>query len=112
MSDQNEPPTQPADSGDDCPLPVRLQRRNICCFGAFWGIYYLAAPVSYVGLTHANLLKTLGNNDTVSNLPSAMYLWLAFVPVFVAWVFPQPRYLKPLGLISIGLMALGTAAVA
>jgi len=100
-----------ADPRDDCPLPVAVQRRNICCFGAFWAIYYLAAPVSYVGLTHANLLKTLGNNDKVNNLPSAVYQWLAFVPVLAAWLFPQPRHLKPLGLTAICSMAAITAVV-
>ena len=57
---------------------------------------YLTAPITYVGLVHANLLKALGNNDTISNLPSAMYLWMTIVPVMVAWMFPQPRFLKPL----------------
>ena len=55
---------------EDCPLPVSVQNRNIWCFASFWSIYYFAAPVSYVGLTHANLLKALGNSDTVCNLPS------------------------------------------
>lgn len=112
MSEQNQPPAQPTDPGDDCPLPVAVQRRNICCFAAFWCIVYLAAPVSYVGLTHANLLKALGNSDTVSNLPSACYLWLTVVPVLAAWLFPRPRHLKPLGMTSAGLMAAVSAAVA
>ena len=86
----------PKQTGDDCPLSVARQHWNIGCFAVYWGTYYLAAPVSYIGLTHANLLKGLGNNDTVSNLPLAMYLWLAVVPVLMAWFFSQPRYLKPL----------------
>jgi MFS family permease len=89
-----------------------VQYRNICCFAAFWGAYYLVAPVSYIGLTHANLLKALGNNDKVSNLPAAVYLWLTVVPVLAAWFFPHPRHLKPMGLISVALMAGVTAAVA
>src|SRR5690349_8986733 len=105
MSEQTKSPAMPAASGDDCPLPPAVQYRNICCFAAFWGIYYLAAPVSYIGLTHANLLKSLGNSDKVSNLPAAVYLWLTIVPVLAAWLFPHPRHLKPMGLISVGLMA-------
>lgn len=112
MSYQSDPPARPPDPKDDCPLPVGVQRRNIYCFAAFWGIYYLAAPISYIGLTHANLLKALGNNDTICNLPSAVYLWLTVVPVLAAWFFPNPKYLKPLGLLSVGLMAAMTAAVA
>ena len=107
--------TEPLSGGrvaEDCPLPVGVQNRNICCFAVFWGIYYLAGPVSYIGLTHANLLKGLGNSDKVCNLPSAMYLWLTVVPVLVAWFFPHPRHLKPLALLSLGSMAAITAAVA
>ena len=102
----------PTDPKNDCPLPVDIQRRNIYCFASFWGIYYLAAPVSYVGLTHANLLKALGNNDTVCNLPSAVYLWLSIVSVLTAWFFPHPRYLKRIGLIAVSVMACITAVVA
>jgi hypothetical protein len=78
MSETN-PPTE-----DDCPLPVAQQTRNIACFAGFWCLFYLAAPVSYVGLTHANLLKALGNSDTVANLPHAVYQWLTAVPIIVA----------------------------
>jgi hypothetical protein len=105
-------PHKPVDPSDDCPLPVSVQRRNIVCFGVYWGIVYLTAPITYIGLVHANLLKALGNNDTISNLPSAMYLWMTIVPVVVAWMFPQPRFLRPLSWISISLMAAMTAAVA
>lgn len=101
-----------ANPDDDCPLPVAAQNWNIFWFAFFWSVYYFAAPVSYVGLTHANLLKALGNNDTISNLPSAVYLWLTIIPVLMAWFFPQPKYLKPLSLMSITLMAGMTALVA
>lgn len=97
---------------EDCPLPISVQNRNICCFATFWSVYYLAAPVSYIGLTHANLLKAFGNSDTISNLPSAVYLWLTALPVLAAWIFPHARHLKPLALVSVGLMVSITAAVA
>lgn len=112
MSQPSQTLTATQRPGEDCPLSTNLQNRNIFCFAAFWSVYYLAAPVSYVGLTHANLLKALGNTDTVSNLPSAVYMWLTIVPVLVAWLFPRPRHLKPLALLSIGSMACVTAAVA
>ncbi|MBL8850366.1 MAG: hypothetical protein JNG89_11865 [Planctomycetaceae bacterium] len=86
--------------------------RNIGCLTVYWALIYLCAPVSYVGTTHANLLKELGCSDTVSNLPSAVYQWLIVVPIVAAWWFPQPRYLKPLALIAIALKAIITAAVA
>jgi hypothetical protein len=112
MSNETESLPDSRQAGDDCPLPVSVQVRNIICYAVFWSIYYLSAPVSYVGLTHANLLKALGNTDTINNLPAAMYQWLAVLPVLMAWVFPQPRYLKPLALASMGVMAAMTAAVA
>lgn len=97
---------------DDCPLPAGVQRRNIFCFVLYWCVFYLCSPVTYVGITHSNLLKDLGNGDTVSNLPSAVYQWMTLIPVIVAWTFAQPRYLKPMMLISLGLMSTATAAVA
>jgi hypothetical protein len=97
---------------DDCVLPVAVQNWNIACFAAFWSLFYLAAPVSYIGLTHANLLEDLGNSDTVNNLPLAVYMWMTVVPVFVTWAFPQPRFSKRLGLIALGSMAVISAAVA
>ncbi len=105
-------PDKPVDPSDDCPLPVSVQRRNIGCFATYWGIVYLTAPITYIGLVHVNLLKALGNSDTICSLPSAMYLWMTIVPVVVAWMFPQPRFLKPLSWISITVMAAITGAVA
>src|SRR5262245_31848070 len=99
-------------AGDDCPLPISQQNQNIARFVIFWAIYYLAAPVSYVGLTHANLLKELGNNDKINNLPAAIYMWMAPVPVLMAWFLPQPKYLKPLAVLSIASMIAITMLVA
>lgn len=112
MTDSTESNSATAPSLDDCPLPVSVQNRNICCFVVFWSVYYLAAPVSYVGLTHANLLKALGNDDKICNYPSAVYLWLTALPVLAAWFFPQARHVKPLALTAVGLMVAVTAAVA
>ena len=106
MSESN-PPME-----DDCPLSPAQQARNIFCFAGFWCLFYLAAPVSYVGLTHANLLKALGNSDTVANLPHAVYQWLGALPIVVAWFLPQPKLLKPLLVFPLILMASVTGAVA
>ena len=97
---------------EDCPLPVSVQNRNIWCFAIFWSVYYLAAPITYIGLTHANLLKAFGNSDTVSNLPSAYYLWFTALQVVAAWLFPSPRHVKPLAYVAVGLMVTVSAAVA
>lgn len=102
----------PSDSLDDCPLPAGTQAWNLRCLVVYWCITYLCAPISYIGLTHANLLKGLGNSDTVSNLPAAVYQWLIVVPVIAAWWFPQPKHLKPLGIAAIGMEAGISAVVA
>ncbi len=97
--------------GDDCSLSVRQQWQNIFCYAAFWCIVYLSAPVSYVGLTHGNLLKALGNNDKISNLPSAFYMWLSIVPVLTSWFLPQAKFVKPLALSAVGAMIVMTTIV-
>lgn len=96
---------------DDCPLPAAQQSRNILCFAGFWCLFYLSAPVSYVGLPHANLLEQLGNSNTIANLPHAIYQWLAALPILVAWFFPQPKMLKPLLVLPLLVMAGITGAV-
>src|SRR5262245_25976130 len=87
---------------DDCPLPRPLQTRNLVCFAALWCLVYLTGPISYVGVTHANLLRELGNSDTINNLPQAMYQWMTAVSVIVAWLLPHPRWLKPLLIAGLG----------
>ena len=100
------------DPDDDCPLPVADQNWNIWCYAAYWAVYYLASPVTYIGSAHANLLEELGNSKTVCNLPSAWYMWCTIVPVVTAWLLPQPRLLKPLAILSVAVMAAATLSVA
>jgi predicted MFS family arabinose efflux permease len=112
MSAASAPSIEPTDPLDDCPLSTQSQSWNLGCLVVYWCVTYLCAPVSYIGLTHANLLKSLGNTDTVSNLPVAVYQWLIVVPVVAAWWFPRPKHLKPLGLFAIGMEAVISAVVA
>jgi hypothetical protein len=114
MSDSAKLPTdlQAASVDNDCSLTARQQTRNILCFAGFWCLYYLTAPVTYIGVTHANLLKALDNSETVANLPHAVYQWLTALPIVVAWFFPQPKMLKPLLVIPLILMASITGVVA
>jgi len=87
--------TDPA-SLSDCPLPADQQTRNVLLYATNVALIYLASPVVYVGLVHAALLKRLEFSNTVSNLPSSVYLWTTPLPVLVAWYFPRVRQLKPL----------------
>jgi MFS family permease len=112
MPEPNDSRRRSHHDGNDCPLPVERQNRNIALYALYWGIAYLSAPVSYIGLTHANLLKELGNTDTVCNRPSSAYLWMSVVPVVMAWLLPEPRHIKPLALSAIGAMAAATVGVA
>ncbi|HVC98274.1 MAG TPA: hypothetical protein VND64_31675 [Pirellulales bacterium] len=97
---------------DDCPLPAATQRWNICCFAGIWCLYYLAAPVSYIGITHANLLKSLGQTTIAANLPSALYLATSVFPVLIAWFLPHPKLLTPLLVAALSVEASATAALA
>jgi MFS family permease len=114
MPDSTKSPANldPVSTEHDCPLDASRQSRNIVCFAGFWCVYYLAAPVSYVGITHSNLLKELGNSDTVANLPHAVYQWLSAFPILVAWFLPQPKLLKRLLVIPLLVMSCACAAVA
>ena len=112
MSEKTPTATLLEPEGDDCPLPAKLQTRNIVCFAGLWCLIYLTAPVSYVGLTHANLLHDLGNSDTIANLPHAVYQWMTALPILVAWFLPQARLLKPLLVGSLAAKAVLTAVVA
>ena len=96
---------------NDCPLSASLQSRNMLCFAGLWCLIYLTAPISYVGVTHANLLHDLGNRDTVANLPHGVYQWMTGFPVLVAWFLPQPRLLRPLMVVSLAAKAVITAFV-
>lgn len=112
MSEAHDEPADRFAVGEDCPLPVASQNRNIACYAIYWAIFYLAAPVSYVGLTHANLLKAFQFSDTWCNLPSAIYSWMSIIPVITAWFLPKPRHSRILALAAIGCMVATTAAVA
>src|SRR5262245_38081636 len=79
-----------------CPLTRSDQTHNLLIFATNWGILYLASPVTYVGIVHAALIRRLGFNDTLANLPASVYLWASVLPVFVAWYFPQVRLLRRL----------------
>ncbi|MCY2966622.1 MAG: hypothetical protein NT069_23835 [Planctomycetota bacterium] len=97
---------------DDCMLPLAQQRRNSLCYAGFWCLFYFAAPVTYVGTMHANLLKALDCSDTVANLPHAFYQWCTACPILLAWFFPQPKLLKPLLVTALVAMATVAALVA
>ncbi len=112
MNEKPPASTIPGSTDDDCPLSVGLQTRNMVCLAGVWCLIYLTAPVSYVGVTHANLLHDLGNSDTLANLPHAVYQWMTALPVLVAWFLPQARWLKPLLVGSFAAKAVLTALVA
>lgn len=79
---------------DTCGLEPRLQNRNALIFAGQIALIYLAAPALYVGFLQAGLCKRLHTSDTIANLPSTIFLAMAWGPVAVAWLFPQARLLK------------------
>jgi MFS family permease len=89
------------------------QNRNTLVYAAIIAMVYLTAPTLYVGAVQATLCKRLETSDTLANVPSTVYLAMAWFPVVVAWLFPQARHLKramTLGLVALAMMC-GTVAL-
>jgi hypothetical protein len=91
---------------------LQLQNRNAIIYTSLIALTYLAAPVLYVDLLHTGMFKRLHTSDTLANLPSTVYLAMAWFPFIAAWLFPQARLLKPLMSFAYGLTALMGAVVA
>lgn len=70
------------------------QRRNIVVFAGCTALTYLGAPVMYVGVMHAGLGNRLGMSASIANLPGSFYFFTTFVPVLVAWRFPDVAVLR------------------
>lgn len=112
----NRPEVAAPDPGDaaECCLEPRLQNRNALIYAAQISLIYLAAPALYVGFVQAGLCKRLHTSDTIANLPSTVFLAMAWGPVAIAWLFPQARLLKKIMGLAYGLIAaigVGVAAV-
>jgi MFS family permease len=81
----------------DGSFPEASQRRNSLVFLLNTALAYLVAPVFYIGVLHAVILKSeLKTSDTVANLPEALYLWVTPVAVLISWLWPSPRLLRPM----------------
>jgi hypothetical protein len=93
-------------------VPERAQRINSLIFIVNNSINFLTAPVLYVGVLHAAILKGAGASDTLANLPSSIYSWMTPIPVLIAWFWSSPRSHRPLWLSSYLLMAAAGAVVA
>ncbi|MFM8218638.1 MAG: hypothetical protein ACKOJF_06915, partial [Planctomycetaceae bacterium] len=91
---------------------TRGEWRNLLLFAGCVGMQYLAAPVMYVGATHAALLDELKATSAFANSPEVLFMVCAAAPVFVSLLFPGVRWLKPLLSLSYLGAALGTGLVA
>lgn len=89
-----QPQDSTAEAASEVRLAPRLQNRNGLIYAALVSLIYLAAPVLYVGFVQAALCKRLQTSDTIANLPSTVYLAMAWFPVLIAWLYPQVRLLK------------------
>lgn len=99
--------------GDNGELPVFAQRRNSLVFILNNSIGYFVAPVFYVGVLHAAILKDLKYSDTIANLPESVYLWALPLPVVIAWIWPSTHYLRRMMVINyISKAAAGLVAAA
>lgn len=93
-------------------VAAAAQTRNLLLFAACVGMQYLAAPVLYVGPTHAALLDQLGASKAVANWPEVLHIAFMFAPLVVTSLFHHPGWLKPLLVTAYGGVAVGTALVA
>ncbi len=113
LGDQAMPASASADSAPaTVALPASTQTRNLLLFAGCVGMKYLAAPVLYVGSTHAALLDKLGSSSIFANAPEVLYIAFLCTPLIVNSIFTDPRWLKPLLTTSFLLNALGAGAVA
>lgn len=114
---QSDAPVATADGHPHPPspdLPEYIQRRNSLVFLFSMSLSYLVAPVFYVGILHAAIIKSLGSKDAVANLPESLYTATLLVPVLMAWFWPSTRYLRPMLVSSYllkGVAGLVTAAL-
>ena len=104
--------SQSAGSDSIPPLSPQDQTRNLLLFAGCVGMQYLAAPVLYVGATHAAMLQKMNSSNFFANSPETVYYALAFVPVLIAALFPSVHRLKPLLTGCYLLAALGAGGVA
>jgi len=104
--------SQPAGTEATHPLAPHDQTRNLLLFAGCVGMQYLAAPVLYVGATHAAMLQKMQSSNFFANSPETVYYALAFVPVLIAALFPSVHRLKSLLIGCYLLAALGAGGVA
>ncbi|MBM83731.1 MAG: hypothetical protein CMJ78_24505 [Planctomycetaceae bacterium] len=86
--------------------------KNLKLFATIVALQYLSAPVIYVGITQASLLKHLDANATVANLPGSSFFVMATLVALVAWAFPKVRHLKPTLTACYGLAAITSGLTA
>lgn len=77
-----------------CPLTWPQQRRNLILFALGIGMQYLAAPVLYIGITHAALCEKLKADTATSNLPATMFFAMTAMVTLIAWISPKASSLK------------------
>lgn len=99
-------------SAPDVALPTATQTRNLLLFAGCIGMMYLAAPVLYVGGTHAALLDQLKASSALANSPEVLYLVFLVAPLVVTSIFQHPGWLKPLVVTAYICVAAGTTLVA
>jgi hypothetical protein len=102
----------PAPERGDIELPVRQQRWNSFVFLLSHAVSYFVAPVFYVGVLHAAIIRTLGFSDTTANLPETVFVYMLPLPVLITWFLPSTRYLRPILVSSFLLKGMAGVAVA
>lgn len=93
-------------------LTARQQRRNMMIYAGNVCLVFMAAPVIYIGIVQAVLLRKLGASNAVANMPATMYLAATPLPVLAAWYLPYVRLLRRVVVAGYFTMCLAGAVVA
>ena len=60
----------------------------------FWRMAPITMPVLVAGLITCVLLEKVKWFSYGANLPESVYMWMAPLPVLIAWFWPSTRYLR------------------
>ena len=72
-------------------IPPEVDRRNGQIYLINYLLIFLAAPVTYVGVTQAALCDKLGASAAVASIPASTYLLGQIAPLFFSWLVPHRR---------------------
>lgn len=74
---------------DDFTITPKMEQRNDMLYFLTYVLFFLAAPITYIGVAQAALCNSLGASATVANLPTATYLFGGLAPFVLSLILPN-----------------------